>query len=406
LKTKPKIFLTIPLMDELENIPALLNCLKLQTYRRVEVIICVNQPDSWWNIPAKIQICKANVSSLQLLQKEAANNVQVIDRCSPGNGWQGRHFGVGWARKVAMDAASGQAGNNDMILMMDGDTVYKQDYVSAVAQAFVENPDAKALAAPYFHKLTAKAAEDRAMLRYEIYMRYFSLNMLRINNPYAFTAIGSAIACTVASYRAIRGITPHKSGEDFYFVQKLRKYGPVIIQMDEMAYPAARFSDRVFFGTGPAMIKGHGGDWSAYPVYPSKIFDEIKQSFDSFQNNFEADTPIPMSEFLFDKFGEGLWDDLRKNAKTRQNFVRACWHKVDGLRILQYLKWRYQQMQTMDSTALADFLEQFFPAHPFALKINCGDFDIENAPIDLLGEIRNFLFEKETLWRKQINILR
>ncbi len=92
----------------------------------------------------------------------------------------------------------------------------------------------------------------------------------------SFTAIGSAMALPVKSYRAIGGMTPHKSGEDFYFLQKLRKFGKVLTWNKEKVYPEARYSDRVFFGTGPAMIKGRDGDWSSYPIYPFELFDEIK----------------------------------------------------------------------------------------------------------------------------------
>ena len=44
----PHISVAIPLMDELENLPALVECLNKQTYRNFSVYMCVNQPESWW----------------------------------------------------------------------------------------------------------------------------------------------------------------------------------------------------------------------------------------------------------------------------------------------------------------------------------------------------------------------
>ena len=76
------------------------------------------------------------------------------------------------------------------------------------------------LAVPYYHKLIGDAT-DRLILRYEIYMRCYLINLLRIQNPYAFTALGSAMAVTVRAYRKAGGLTPVKSGEDFYFLQNL-----------------------------------------------------------------------------------------------------------------------------------------------------------------------------------------
>ena len=154
---------------------------------------------------------------------------------------------------------------------------------------FDYTPDAVALSNPYYHKLTGAEAEDRAILRYEIYMRNYAINMLLINSPYAFTAMGSAIALPVSSYKAIGGLTPKLSGEDFYFLQKLRKYGNINIHNKEKVYPAARFSDRVFFGTGPAMIKGNDGDWESYPIYHIQLFKNIERTYESFEILFKND---------------------------------------------------------------------------------------------------------------------
>ncbi|MCF8365210.1 MAG: glycosyltransferase [Bacteroidales bacterium] len=405
LNRQTKIFVTVPLMDEAKNIPAFLACLKSQTYKNFKLIACVNQPESFRSDPAKASVYYSNQKTLEILFSEKSLDLQIVDRSSQGKGWVEKKFGVGWARKVAMDAAALQANKDDIIVSMDGDTIYDPKYLESVLLTFVRHSSVKAISIPYYHKLTGNIEEDRAVLRYEIYMRYFALNLLRINNPYAFTAIGSAMACTVDAYRGIRGITPHKSGEDFYFIQKLRKYGDVVIYMDETAFPAARFSDRVFFGTGPAMIKGNAGDWTGYPIYPSSFFDEIKSSFDSFGDLFQKDFEIPMSTFLLQKFGGDIWQELRKNSKTKDKFIRACIQKVDGLRTLQYLKWRNQSTALADENNLIFFLDVFYPDELLNSKMKLKNFTFDVAGIECLNEIRNFLFEKETQWRKKIKIL-
>ena len=392
-------------MDELENIGSLLACLQKQNFTDFHLLACVNQPNAWWDEPEKKPICEANLKTLKYFEGLQLSGMTIIDRCSPGRGWKGKHFGVGWARKTTMDAAAAMATANDLMVCMDGDSSYPPDYLETIATAFAQNPEIKGMAIPYFHPLGKDENANKAILRYEIYMRYYAINMLRIGNPYAFTAIGSAMACHTDAYRAIGGITPHKSGEDFYFMQKLRKFGSILIDVDTQALPAARFSDRVFFGTGPAMIRGSSGDWTSYPIYAHSLFDEVRQSFGAFGNLYKNDLEIPMSEFLIEKFGDGLWEKLRRNAKTENSFVKACHGMVDGLRILQYLKWRHQAEPGNDDENLQAFLQQFYKNESLPFNLSNQRFSLADADVHTLEKIRSFLLEQEKLWQKKIRIL-
>ncbi len=406
MDTGRKIFVALPLMDELENIPAMLECFRHQSFQNFELVVCVNQPDRWWDDPGKHAVCVKNEATIELLRSSNVSRLTVIDRCTKGRGWNEKKFGVGWARKTAMDHISEKAEDHDIILTLDGDTIFKERYFEKVAASFAYYPDIKAISIPYYHPLPENdIAAARAILRYEIYMRCYALNMFRIDNPYAFTALGSAIACTVKTYKSIRGMTPHKSGEDFYFVQKIRKSGKILIWIDEKVYPAARFSDRVFFGTGPAMIKGIQGDWSSYPIFPAGYFDEIKTTFEGFENLYNGDYTLPMTVFLTEKFGQNLWQPLRKNVSGADLFVKACRHKVDGLRILQYFKWRHQSATIKDEDNLATFLLRFYPDDELVKRIDWKVFDFDNSPIETLNLIRDYLTEKEEQCRKTIMIL-
>ena len=227
------------------------------------------------------------------------------------NGWPAGRGGVGWARKVAMDYISEKANAKDLIISIDADTFYPPNFISAVSKEFDKSKDLLGLAIPYYHPLTGNPVNDRLILRYEIYMRHYLLNLLEINNPYAFTAIGSAMAAKVSAYRKIGGLTPVKSGEDFYFIQKLNKNGKVGNWCDSVAYPSSRFSERVIFGTGPALIKGNKGDWSSYPIYKSDSFQKVKETFDLFPKLFENDIPTPMDIFLKKQFKtENIWEAI------------------------------------------------------------------------------------------------
>ena len=319
-----KIYIALPAMNELENMEQFIHCCKNQTYQNFKLVICVNQPDDWWEKENMLSICNNNTLSIEFLKKIKDFPIEIIDRSSKGKGWTGKDFGVGWARKTVMDHINNEAADNDIIISLDADTRFNPDYFSSILENFQKHPEAAALSVPYYHELTGDEEKDRAILRYEIYMRYYAINLWRIFCPYSFTAIGSAMALPVKSYRAIGGMTPHKSGEDFYFLQKLRKYGPVLTWNKEKVYPEARYSDRVFFGTGPAMIKSRDGDWSSYPIYPFELFDEIKETYDLLPDLFLKDVFTPMDDFIEEKFAnQNIWQPLRENFKTRDKVCKS-----------------------------------------------------------------------------------
>ncbi len=110
-------------------------------------------------------------------------------------------------------------------MSMDGDTFYKPGYLEAVCDSLGAHPRATALSAPFYHPLGPVEEQNRALLRYELYMRHYFLNLLRIDSPYAFLALGSTISLPVWAYRKVGGISPFKAGEDFYFLQKLGQGG-------------------------------------------------------------------------------------------------------------------------------------------------------------------------------------
>ncbi len=393
----PFINLALPVMDEPELLPRLLDCLSAQTYRKFRLFVCVNQPDSWWLDPVKRKACLNNRACLDLLSKWDGCETHIIDRSSQGHGWTGKRHGVGFARKAVMDLVNAMAGPDELMVSLDADSVFSADFLGSVARNFSKNPCTVALALPYYHPIGSDPAANRAMLRYEIYMRHYFLNLHRIGSPYAFTALGSAMALPVWAYRAIGGMTPKLSGEDFYFLQKLRKFGQVLVYNKEVVYPEGRFSDRVFFGTGPAMIRGAAGDWSSYPVYPVALFDDILESYLLISLFYSGRLQTKISAFLSQVFNEtDPFQPLRVNHRDLDHFTRAFHEKFDGLRILQYLKTTHDGHGSSDEGNLHDFLEREYPAEELKmLNVEWQTLSFSASPVGELEKIREFLFEKE-----------
>lgn len=390
-----KVYLTLPVLNETENLEVLLSCIEKQQFQQWKMIVCVNQPDEWWHNPIKLNICEDNQAAISWLESRKNPKIQVIDKSSPGNGWKGKNHGVGWARKTAMDEAALQAEPEDIIISIDADTLYPSSFINSVISGFEKYPQAAGLSAPYYHKLTGETIADRCLLRYEIYMRNYALNMLLCDNPYAFSAIGSGMACKANTYLKNGGLTPKLSGEDFYFIQKLRKQGNIIIGSGTYIYPAARFSDRVYFGTGPAMIKGKSGNWDSYPIYHSAAFLKVKQTFSTFNKLFISDLPTPMDSLLKETAkNKPLWEPLRANAKTVKSFEKACMQKADALRILQYLKETNINYPESNEVRLSNFLQSSFHMET-SLKQILNNLSFDETSIPDLNAVRDFMATRE-----------
>lgn len=390
---QPKVFIGIPLLREFENIELLLNNLKSQTFPDFRVVICVNQPEGWWNDSEKESDCIDNKKTLARLAEERSLDLSIIDKSSKGNGWHGKEKGVGWARKLIFEKILGEAKNGDIIISLDADTDFSERYIQSIVRQFSENPTADAIAVPYYHRLGNNAELNRMILYYEIYMRYYLLNLLRIESPFAFTALGSAIAFRAETYKKIGGITPVEAGEDFYLVQKICKKSRLLLWNPECVYPSARTSDRVPFGTGQAVNKPIGKSLDLYPLYKKEFFDKIKDSYLLFASLFEAETDTPISAFLKKQLKtEDLWEPLRRNFKTKEQFIRACHERFDGLRILQFLK-ANQPHDFSNEREIQQYLLQEY-------HHRVEDFSFEDCPLEFLSSLRDFLFEKEAAARR------
>ena len=432
-------------MDE-PNLPRMLSSLNDQTCLPEAVFVCINQPAAYYGDGSSehARVCEVNEATFRQLERMVAGNrfsfpVVLIDRYSPGRAWDAKHYGVGWARKTAMDAALEYARSRRwplervLLACMDADTLYPEDYLECQAALFAACPEALALSNPYYHFLEEGLAgakllgwkagtvvagdvpsgmfpqetvlegisssgpahaglsdsvpdcsldvngagsdsEKRAcaMLHYEVYMRSYALNLMLVGHPYALTAVGSSMSCTLEAYRKIGGISPFKSGEDFYFLQKMLKTGAVLQHSPALSHPSPRLSTRVFFGTGPALNKGVEGQWASYPIYPMSLFGRMQDAYEALPDlyDFLCGPEVPDGlcrplarkfDFWGAAFGSDWWKPIKAHCGGRKaQFVRACMEKFDALRSLQFLKASYVQDDRQDWLNLRELCHELW----------------------------------------------
>ena len=330
------ISVAIPLLAEKQNLLPLLSRFRCQTFSNFTLYLCVNNVEKGYGY-------EENQESLHLLRSISDLPLSIIDRSSHGLGWTGKRKGVGWARKLLFDRISNEHDGNELIISLDADTDFDNNYLEAVLHTMNTFPSANAFAVPYYHPLSGIETLDRPMLRYECYMRHYLINLLLINNPYAFSALGSAIAFPLWAYRRVGGITPLQGGEDFYLLQKFAKTGTIRQLFSPYSSitvrPQGRASSRVPFGTGPAIASGLDEMDLRYPFYLPEAFQAVHDTYNAFPALFHHDIETPMSSFLRQQLGTSdLWSPLRRNFHSPDLFIHACTERVDGLRILQFLK--------------------------------------------------------------------
>jgi hypothetical protein len=276
-----------------------------------------------------------------------------IDASSPGLEIPHREGGVGMARKIGMDMALRLLANTGdgprLILSLDADTLVKPDYLSAVRNVFISGKTQTGIIA-YEHQMPLDKIEQAAICCYEIFLRYWVLGLQYAQSPYAFHSIGSTIATTADSYLAVRGMNRREAGEDFYFLNKLAKTGPIRQIRETVVYPSARISRRVPFGTGSAIEKIVSGMSFEHSLYDPRIFIILKewialmkQSFDRSENQIIAKAKVidpGLESFLVARGFLSVWPKIRRNLKDEKTYDRQFHNWFDGfetLKLVNYL---------------------------------------------------------------------
>ncbi|MEZ4601315.1 MAG: glycosyltransferase family 2 protein [Syntrophotaleaceae bacterium] len=160
--------------------------------------------------------------------------------------------GVGLARKIGFDLALSRldySRPNPLLVSLDADTLVGPDYLDALRNHF-HNAAAGGAVLPFCHRPGHDPAQEKAIARYELFLRAHVLGLQTAKSPYAFHTIGSTMACRASAYVAAGGMNRRRAGEDFYFLQQLAKTAGVVQVSGSVVHPSGRPSARTPFGTG------------------------------------------------------------------------------------------------------------------------------------------------------------
>jgi len=255
--------------------------------------------------------------------------------------------GVGMARKLGMDCflahatASGYAPGEVRIYSLDADVLVEPEYFTLVSVALDQ---ADTVTVGVRHQPGATPQEEAAIRRYERHLDRYAALLRSAGSPYAFHAIGSAFAVTGAGYLRAGGMKVRTAGEDFYFLQEAAKCGPLRELTEVLVHPSARLSDRVPFGTGPALRKiTETGELEEIPEAAFCLLAQVLKAA-SAPGALADDHPLagaipPEAErFLEAEHFFTLWADVRRNTPRTDAARLAAFHRwFDGLKTLRFL---------------------------------------------------------------------
>lgn len=260
--------------------------------------------------------------------------------------------GVGLARKIAMDEAAFyffRHGRMECpIASLDADTLVAPGYLTGIIRKF-RNSRVAGITLAYAHRYEGEECTEilrQAIIRYELYLRYYQQALEYCGHPYAYTCIGSAFAVRAADYVLQGGMNKRQAGEDFYFIQKLISTGRFAHLPEVCVFPSSRFSERTPFGTGRAVraIADHNGE---YRVYHFEAFRVLKSFFDGITCLYKGDSGRIRA--YFGQQAEGVRDflihtgmeecllEISANCASERQFVKRFFDHFNAFRVLKYL---------------------------------------------------------------------
>ena len=220
-----QFIVTIPafIEPELTNaVKSILNCTPPRG--GVEVIVLINHSEN-----ANTEIAQQNLDSYNQITSFLQNGKTAFPvHVFTAFDLPKKHAGVGLARKILMDEAvyrfEAVQNKKGIIICYDGDATVSKNYLIEIERHFQQNPSAKAAGIHFEHPykdLPVNSSQRRAIVEYELHLRYYIDALRWSGHPHAYQTIGSSMMVRSDVYQALGGMNKRKAGEDFYFLQKI-----------------------------------------------------------------------------------------------------------------------------------------------------------------------------------------
>lgn len=360
--------IVVPSIAESQNIPALIKSLEqndeLELLNTLLIIVVNN------SLSSPNEIKEDNLKTLGYLRNlKTKINFSFIDACSAGKELDDKNGGVGLARKIGMDLALTKfdysSKNKRILICTDADCVVHSNYLSEISKEFNEK-NLEAAVVNFAHDIFGDDEETKAIICYEIFLRYYVLGLSFAKSDYAFHTIGSTMLCTPEAYVKVEGMNKRKAAEDFYFLEKLAK----IYQIDEIkstfVHPSKRGSWRVPFGTGRSVDRFLLNERDEYQLYDPISFVVLKNWLEVFYDHSltEQNSLIKIAKnihpALFDFLSQQDFENFVKkvllNNKSQAEVEKQKHYWFDAFKTLKLI--HYLRDETYPNINMFDAIDE------------------------------------------------
>ena len=358
------VAIVVPAIAEYKNIITLLNSLAENVFNKnyqVLIIFVINNI-----ISSSDEVKEENHKTLKLLKaiindsssyhpaihkfNSSGLSIGLIDASSEGLELPEKTGGVGLARKIGMDISLSifdysKAGKK-ILICLDADCTVEKNYIEEIVNHFnAFNINAGVI--NYEHPLPDDEENVKAIISYEIFLRYYELGLKYAGSQYAFQTVGSAMACDYEAYIKIEGMNKRKAAEDFYFLEKLAKHYKIKKINSTKVFPSARQSWRVPFGTGQRMNRFHSKSQNEYLLYDPESFNILKEWLKLFnsEKDFTGEDYLKevnkinseLCNFLSEQNFKKDWNNIISNSKNNRQLDIQKQRWFDGFRTLRLI---------------------------------------------------------------------
>ena len=344
----------VPAVQEFQNIIKLIDALNdndKKYFDETLVLFVINNLKS-----SSQEVKEDNKKTLELLRNiiyEQSNNelnIGLVDASANGFELPEKEGGVGLARKIGMDLAltlfNYSINRKKILICLDADCIVSENYLSTIVQSFNQS-NMQAAYVSYEHILPEDETSQRAIICYELFLRYYYLGLKYACSPFAFPTIGSTMVCDYESYIKIGGMNKKKAAEDFYFMEKLAKTTEIKKIDSATVYPSSRGSWRVPFGTGQRVNRYLNNTHNEYVLFDPKSFQILKLWLEIFNSKKNFTTAEYLSnaksihtslhKFLQLNSFEKSWDKIVRSSKSANQIQRQKLLWFDGFRTFKLI---------------------------------------------------------------------